>query len=210
MKIGIIGTGNMGKALATLLGNKGHDVLIGSRDPAKGAELAKGIRSRVRGGSNEDAAEFGEIAIVATPFGDETKRLLASMKSLASKIVIDITNPLTPDYMNLTVGHTTSAAEQIAAVLPGAKVVKAFNHTFAQVLQGGPEYRGGTPVVLFCGDDAAAKKTVADLIGSLGFQAVDVGPLMAARFLEPTGEVMIRLGYAQGRGTNIALALLDR
>ncbi len=210
MKVGIIGTGNMGKALAGLISRSGHEVLLGSREPTKSAAEAAKIGPEVRGGSNADAAGFGEIVILATPFGDATKEALSSVKSLAGKILIDITNPLTPDYMGLTIGHTTSAAEQVAALAPGAKVVKAFNHIFSPLLQQGATFAGGKPAAFYCGDDAAAKSAVAGLVGSLGFDPIDVGPLQAARFLEPTAEVMIRLAFAQGMGGQIALSLLRR
>ena len=123
----------------------------------------------------------------------------------------DISNPLTSDYMGLTIGHSTSAAEEIAKAVPGAHVVKAFNTVFAQVLQEGPEFADGNVVpVFYAGDDPAAKNQVKELIESTGFAAVDAGPLRNARYLEPLAGLNIYFGYGAGQGTAIAPAWIKR
>jgi len=105
------------------------------------------------------------------------------------------------DFMSLTVGHTTSAGEQVAAALPGARVVKAFNTLFASTL--------GTPGLFLpvASDDEAAKKTVLELGTQLGFDAVDAGPPTNARYLEPAVELLIQLAYGQGMGAGIGFTL---
>jgi predicted dinucleotide-binding enzyme len=106
----------------------------------------------------------------------------------------------------LTIGHSTSAAEEIQKAFPGAKVVKAFNTVFAQVIAGGPKLAGATVPVYFAGDDAAAKESVKSLIQSMGFAPVDAGALRNARYLEPLAGLNIYFGYGAGRGTAIAPA----
>jgi predicted dinucleotide-binding enzyme len=108
--------------------------------------------------------------------------------------------------MGLSIGHDTSAAEEIQRAFPAARVVKAFNTVFAQVLGDGPTLAGVTVPLYFAGDDAAAKETVRSLIQSLGFAAVDAGGLRNARYLEPVAGLNIYFGYGAGRGTAIAPA----
>src|SRR5206468_2384708 len=120
--------------------------------------------------------------------------------NLNRRAVVDITNPLTPDYMGLAIGHTTSAAEEIQKAFPGAKVVKAFNTVFAQVLADGPKLADATVPVFFAGDDAAAKELVRSLIESMGFIPVDAGGLKNARYLEPLAGLNIYFGRHHFRG----------
>lgn len=121
-------------------------------------------------------------------------------------MIIDITNPLTADYMGLTIGHSTSAAEEIAAALPGANVVKAFNTVFAQVLAEGPTLEGAQVPVYYATDSERARQTARVLIDSIGFLPVDAGPLKNARYLEPLGGLNIYFGYGAGHGTTVAPA----
>ncbi|MBI3988491.1 MAG: NADPH-dependent F420 reductase [candidate division NC10 bacterium] len=210
MNIGIIGTGNMGSGLGKLWAGKGHKVLFGSRDPQKANTLASSIGPNASGGTIADAAKFGEAVLLATPWA-ATRDAINAAGSLVGKILIDCTNPLAPDYMSLVVGHTTSGAEEIAKWATGAKVVKAFNAVFAQVLHSGNPLFGSEPATIFyCGDDAQAKGIVAGLITELDFEAIDAGPLKNARALEPLGELFVQLGYGLGMGTNIAVKVLRR
>jgi len=120
-------------------------------------------------------------------------------------VVIDITNPLTADYMGLTLGHTSSAAEEIAKAVPGAEVVKAFNTLFAQVLADGADLGGGqTATVFHASDSERAKQTVKAVAESMGFKTIDAGGLINARYLEPLAGLNIYLGYGAGLGTSIA------
>jgi len=141
----------------------------------------------------------------------QAENALKSAGSLNGKILIDCINPLKPDYSGLAVGLTTSAAEEDAKVAKGAKVVKAFNTTFAALMASESRMFGDTPPTgFYCGDDAAAKAVVSDLIRDTGLDPVDAGPLEMARCLEPLGFLMIDLGFNQKRGTNIAFRLLKR
>ena len=136
MNITILGTGNMAKGLASVFAAGGYDVILGSRDTDRAKDTAKALGARVKGDGLAAAANKSEVVILAVPF-DAAAETIAAAGGLAGKILVDISNPLTPDYMGLTVGHSTSAAEEIQKLAPQAKVVKAFNTVFASVLQAG-------------------------------------------------------------------------
>jgi len=130
---------------------------------------------------------------------------------LTGKVVIDITNPLTDDYAGLIVGHSTSAAEEIARAVPGVEVVKAFNTVFAQVLAEGGDFGNGQQVPVFVASDSVHAKEVASRIAQdMGFTVIDAGVLRNARYLEPMAGLNIYLGYMGGLGTDIAPAWLHR
>lgn len=126
-------------------------------------------------------------------------------------MVLDITNPLTADFMGLTIGHDTSAAEEIAKAVPKADVVKGFNTLFAQVLGEGAEFANGQKAPTFvAADSERAKATARTLAESIGFDVIDAGPLKNARYLEPLAGLNIYLGYGAGKGTNIAPTWISR
>jgi predicted dinucleotide-binding enzyme len=202
MKVALIGSGNMGTGLAKQLSKAGHALVITGRNADKAKELA-----RIAGAAFKDkaVAEGADVVIVATPYSEAVSALRAA-GDLNGKVIVDITNPLTADYMGLTVGHTTSAAEEIQKAFPHAKVVKAFNTVFAQLLAAGSQLAGRAIPVYFAGDDARAKQTVEELIRSAGFSPVDAGGLKNARYLEPLAGLNVWFGYGAGRGTAIAPA----
>ncbi len=203
MNITIIGAGNMGAAFAKQLTLAGHKVSVTSRNAAKAAQVAAANAGAVAVAA-EGAAAYADAVVLATGYADAVSAL-RSVGDLQGKVVIDITNPLTPDYMGLTIGHSTSAAEEIAAAVPGAEVVKAFNTLFAQVLDQGADFGAGQKVtVLYASDSARAKKTVEALARSMGFGTQDAGGLKNARYLEPLAGLNIYLGYGAGLGTGIA------
>ncbi len=207
MNITVIGSGNMGSAFVKQLTQAGHDVFITSRNSAKAQELAQAYGATA---VTADVADQADLQVLATSFNDAIPAL-TSLGDISGKTVIDITNPLTADYMGLTIGHNTSAAEQIAAALPGVKVVKAFNTLFAQVLSEGADFGNGqTASVFVAADDATSKQTVQTLAEGLGFNVVDAGPLKNARYLEPLAGLNIYFGYGAGLGTNIAPAWLHK
>jgi len=209
MNITVIGTGNMGASFVKQLTRAGHQVTITARNLEKAKALAAN-HAGAQALSVETAATKADAIIVATAYADAVPAL-TSLGDLRGKVVIDITNPLTADYMGLTLGHSTSAAEEIAKAVPEAKVVKAFNTVFAQVLAEGADFGNGQRVpVYFAGDDTAAKTTVSSLIESIGFAPIDAGPLKNARYLEPLAGLNIYFGYGAGKGTAIAPFWLDR
>ncbi|NCB56091.1 MAG: NADPH-dependent F420 reductase [Gammaproteobacteria bacterium] len=198
MQVAIIGTGNMGSGLASILAQAKHEVTIGSRDMAKAATLASQVGHGAVGGDIEAAVKMADVVILAIPFPFAEETLKAA-GDLSKKIIIDISNPITPDFQSLLIGHTTSAAEEIQKLAPAAKVVKAFNTIFAQLLP--TEAREGKTLQVFvAADDAGAKAEVSALVKSLGFDAVDAGPLSNSRFIEPIGEMNIHFGYFLGWG----------
>jgi len=203
MNIAILGTGNMGSALARLAAEAGYEVMIGSRDLAKAAQLAGTIPGRVEGSSVASAASLADLIVLAVPYSAAAE-ILREAGSLDGKVLVDITNPITPDYMALTIGHTTSAAEEIQKLAPRARVVKAFNTIFAQVLPAEARAQTQPVQILTAADDEAARALVAEFIARTGFAHVAAGPLANARYLEPVGELNIHFGYALGWGTAIA------
>jgi predicted dinucleotide-binding enzyme len=189
-KIGIIGAGNVGGALQRGLSRAKHEVR------AVGAD-----KTEVR-----KTAEWADAVLLAVPFGalDDVVGTIAPL--VKGKIVIDVTNALTKD-MSLALGYTTSGAEELQKKLSGARVVKAFNTQFAQHMDSG-RLADQRLTVFVAGDDADAKRTTVELATSIGFDAVDAGPLANARLLEPLGYLNIQLGYVLGLGTQIGLKLV--
>lgn len=202
MKVLVIGSGNMGSGLVKQFSKAGHEVSVFSRNAAQAAKLASDFGAVAA--QPGMATQGVDVVVIATAYADAIDAIKAA-GDVSGKVLIDISNPLTVDYMGLTIGHSTSAAEQIATAFPGAKVVKAFNTVFAQVLAQGAAFGAGHVVpVYFAGDDAAAKATVSALIASAGFEPVDAGPLKNARYLEPVAGLNIYFGYGAGKGTSIA------
>lgn len=202
MKIAVIGTGNMGAGFARAFASSGFDVVIGHRDPAKAASLAGELGATVEGGGIAAAVKISDIVLLALPY-ESVASVLGEVGDLTGKILIDISNPITADYKELLLGHTTSAAEETQKAAPGAHVVKAFNTIFAGLLS--PEARlGKTLQVFVAGDDADATAKVCALAEKLSFEAVNAGPLSNSRFLEPIGEMNIHFGFFLGMGPTVA------
>jgi 8-hydroxy-5-deazaflavin:NADPH oxidoreductase len=208
MKVTVIGTGNMGSAFVKQLAKAGHQVRVTGRDLAKAQALAAG-HSNATAAVPAKALGDSDVIVVATGYADAVPALRA-LGNLQGKVVIDITNPLTADYMGLTLGHSTSAAEEIAKALPGAEVVKAFNTIFASVLGEGADIGGQKVPVFVASDSAGAKEVVVKLAKSFGFATIDAGGLRNARYLEPLAGLNIFLGYGAGLGTSIAPTWLSK
>ena len=214
MKIGVLGTGDVGRVLGAGLAGLGHEVKIGSRDPksAKVQEWVKKTGARASSGTFAEAAAIGEIAILATAWsGTENALKLADPRNLAGKVVIDATNPLVfvPNQLpTLALGHTDSGGELVQRALPDSFVVKCFN-TVGYLHMVRPNFPGGPPDMFLCGDDEKAKRQAADLCKSLGWCTVDLGPIEAARYLEPLAMVWI-LHYFRTNSGNHAFKLLRK
>jgi predicted dinucleotide-binding enzyme len=193
IKIAIIGKGNVGKALAEGLRRAGNEVRFGSTDPKE---------------SPRDASLWGEVVILAAPWDAHAQIAKAVGNALEGKIVVDVSNVLTPSF-ELALGFTTSGAEELQKLIPAAKVVKAFNTIFAQNMSTG-KLLGERLTVLVAGDDPAGKDIVRTLAEGIGFDSVDAGPLKSARYLEPLGMLNITLGYGLKMGTNIGFRLVKK
>lgn len=213
MNVGIIGSGDVGRALGKGFVEHGHEVRLGTRDPGKDAlrQWQESLGSRAGVASFADAAAFGEIVVLATLWsGTENALRLAGSKNLAGKILIDATNPLDFTTMppGLAVGHTDSGGEQVQRWEPAARVVKAFNivgnpHMIR------PEFPGGPPDMFIAGNDAKAKETVTGLLRNFGWSVINLGRIEASRYLEPLAMVWI-LHYFNTRNGNHAFKLLRK
>lgn len=198
MKIGILGSGDVAKALARGFLGRGDTVKLGTRSPEKLADFVKQSGKNASAGSFADAAAFGELLVLATAWtGTESAIKLADPKNAAGKVVMDVTNPL--DFSSgappkLAVGYNDSAGERVQRWLPQAKVVKAFNIVGNSAMVN-PTFPGGTPDMFIAGNDDAAKRTVTDVCKSFGWPAIDLGGIEAARYLEPLAMVWIVYGF---------------
>jgi len=206
MKIGVIGAGRVGTALARRLVPAGAEFMLSyARDAAKLEEAAATFGTLV--GSPAEAVAFADVVALTVPWVS-IDEALAACGSLAGKIVWDCTNALKPDLSGLAVGLTTSGAEQIAAKAPGARIVKGIP-PFAELMHSADPTIGGKPVGVFmCGDDADAKSVVRPLLEALPTDVIDAGGLNRARFIEPAAFLLIPLGYSEGFGSRIGLNLL--
>jgi 8-hydroxy-5-deazaflavin:NADPH oxidoreductase len=182
MNVGVLGLGVMGSALAKRFSAAGHNVIAGSRS---------GVPYR-------DAVNRADIVFLALPWPHG----LSAVRQIDfdGRILVDVSNPETEDGRGLVLGHDTSGAEQIAAAARNARVIKSFNYFYAELLEGDVVFDGGPPSILFCGDDADAKRTFARLLESSRFEPIDAGPLHVARYLEPFAMLTVQLAREQGWG----------
>jgi predicted dinucleotide-binding enzyme len=203
-RILILGAGNVGGALGRGWLARGHDVRFGVRDPrdSKHGDLPP---DRLQ---PADERRDADVVVLATPYAAAT-RAIAALGDLTGAIVLDCTNPLAmgPEGLGLAVGFTTSGGEQVAAAARGAAVFKTFNQTGAENMARAEAF-SPRPVMFIAGDDAAKKPTVLALVGELGFDAVDAGPLRNARLLEPLAMLWIDLVMSRGQQRDIAFALV--
>ncbi len=213
MKIGIIGAGNVGGTLGRILTKKGHQIVFGVRDPqsSKVQAAVDSTGGKALAASVREAASHGEVLILATPW-NATQEAIASAGNLTGKIIIDATNPLemTPAGLaaGLTIGYTTSAAEEIAQWAPEALIVKAFNNIGASCFEN-LQFGSQTATAFICGDDVEAKKIVTNVAQDIGFEVIDAGDLKQARLLEPLGMLWIHLAYS-GMGQDFSINLIKR
>jgi 8-hydroxy-5-deazaflavin:NADPH oxidoreductase len=198
--ISIIGTGNMARGIATRAVAGGNDVQILSRDSARAASLADEVGKASSGELGDPIT--GDIVILALYY-DVAKSVIEQYgNTLDGKVVVDISNPVdTATFAGLVVPADSSAAQEIARLVPSSAVVKAFNTTFAGTLAAG-EVEGQPLDVLIAGDDDAAKRAVSELVESAGLRPLDVGDLSKARWLEGIG--FLHIGLQLSRGTNFA------
>jgi predicted dinucleotide-binding enzyme len=209
MKIAIIGAGNVGGTLGRAWAKKGHDIFFGVRSPQneKIQRLVQSLDPKARAGAIAEAAAFGEVVVLATPW-QATEAAVREAGDLSGKVVIDCTNPLKPDVSGLEVGFNSSGAEQVARWAKGAKVFKAFNTTGSPMMAD-PVINGLRTVMFICGDDEGAKPAVLQLASDVGFDTIDAGKLAQARLLEPCAMLWISLAFG-GMGPEFGFALLRR
>ena len=189
MKVGILGSGDVAKALAGGFLNHGHDVMMGTRETAKLATWAA-QNSKGRVGTFADAAKFGELVVLAVKGTAAADALRAAgTANLAGKPVIDATNPIsdappTNGVLKFFTSLDESLMERLQRDFPRARFVKAFN-SVGNALMVNPQFKGGKPTMFICGNDEAAKKTVSRILDEFGWETADMGKAEAARAIEP-------------------------
>ncbi|MDZ4817907.1 MAG: NADPH-dependent F420 reductase [Planctomycetota bacterium] len=215
MKIGILGAGNMGTALGRVWLAAGHEICFGVREAptaktaARLADVGSKSIAKPTLASIVEAAEFGDVVLVAVPWEATEAVVRQCAAQLADKIVIDCTNPIKPDLSGLHLGHTTSAAEEIARWAPAARVVKAFNTIGAGTVSDA-RFGDHSAGVFVCGDDAEANQIVSRLAEEIGLEVIEAGPLVQARYIEPLAMLWIQLAIRGNYGSKIAVKLLRR
>jgi len=208
MSISIIGAGNVGIALGSALTQRGETVVFGVPEPQKYQSAVSALGPLARITSTLEAIAASDVIILAVPYA-AVAGIAQAVAEWQGKILVDASNPLAPSLDGLTLGTTTSGAEELAQLARGARVVKAFNTTGAENMAD-THYPNGVPVMPVCGDDADARQRVIALATLIGFDAVDMGPLMAARYLEPFAMTWIHMAFRQGYGRKFAFSMLRR
>jgi predicted dinucleotide-binding enzyme len=208
MRIAVIGSGDIGGALALALSRR-HDVTVAGSRPGSesAARVVAESGGRVREAAARDAAERAELAVLSVPWDAVGRTLDAGLvRALRGKILLVVTLPWNAGD-SLEIGTTTSGAELIASKAPGALVVQAFN-TVAAATVAAPAAHGPPATVIVSGDDAPAKQVVAKLAREIGFDVVDAGPLRSARYTEPMAMLYAQLAYDGGLGEDVAFRVL--
>ncbi|HEX7290341.1 MAG TPA: NAD(P)-binding domain-containing protein [Conexibacter sp.] len=203
-RVGVIGSGQVGRALAAGFAAHGHEVTIGTRDPAENDDLQAWAAQHdgVAIGTFAAAAEAGELVVLATR-GTAVEQAIqtAGPQHFAGKLVIDATNPLAPDPATgapgLAVGHTDSGGETVQRALPDVRVVKAFNTVNAGLMVD-PGLPGGPHPMFIAGNDDGAKAAAADLLRDFGWSAFDVGGIERSRELESLVILWVAIGSRRG------------
>ncbi len=204
MKVGILGTGDVGKAIAKGLLALGHEVMIGARSAGseKATAVAAELGAKAVAGSFAEAAAYGEVVVLAT-LGSVNEQVIAATgaDNLTGKVVLDTTNPL--DFTkgfppSLLQPKEGSGAQAIQALAPGARVLKVFKPV-RNALMFRPELQGGAPTMFLCGNDEVAKATAAEIVTAFGWEPIDVGTLAAAHWLEAMCMVWVAVGARSGR-----------
>ena len=196
MRIGILGSGLMGAKLGTIFARAGHEVTFSyARSSDKLARLAREAGPGARSGTPAEAVHWNRVSDVLRQVG-----------ALTGRTIVTCSLPMSDDDTGLVVAHTSSGAEELARMVPGATVVSAFGSIPSEVLFGvfAARGRGTPPSMLYCGDDERAKEVAVQLIRDAGFEPVDAGALRAARYIEPFTMLVAVLAYEGAGGPELA------
>lgn len=204
MQVSIIGTGNMARAIGTVALGGGHDVTLHGTELAKAEELASELEGTAKAAAVGDPVD-GDVVVLALWYPVTLEVAERYGDALDGKVVVDISNPIDTDAFEPIHPEAGSGAEAVAAVAPNARVVKAFNTTFAGTLTGGGKVAGEPLDVFIASDDDEAKAAVARLAEDGGLHPVDAGPLRRARELEALG--FLHMGVQEGLGTGFGSAV---
>ena len=207
MRIAVIGSGSVGRALAEAWAILGHSVIIGSRSPGSErlVELVAGIGNGVSAAGLADSVDGADVIVLAMPWS-ATEQSIRTLGDLSDRVIIDATNPFVKG-LNLEIGHTDSGGERVAAWAVGGHVIKALNIVDARLLDG-TKLDDRDISIPIAGDDKSAKMVVSGLIGELGFDVLDAGKLEMSRLLEPLCLLMIRLSMNKSHGNKIGFRVL--
>ena len=206
MRIGILGSGLMGGKLGTLFARAGHEVVFSyARSERKLQRLARQARRNARAGTVRAAAESAEALLLAVHWS-RVPEVLRQAGDLTGKVVLTCSLPMNADDSELVVGRSSSGAEELARMIPGAKVVSAFGTVPSEVLFAvfAARRRARRPSLVYCGDARGGKNVAARLIRDVGFEPVDAGPLRIARYLEPFTLLIAQLAYQGSGGAQLA------
>jgi len=206
MRIGILGSGLIGGKLGTVFSRAGHEVVFSySRSRRKLQRLAANAGGRAQAGTPAEAVAGADAVLLAVHWM-RLDEVLAQAGTLSGQTLLSCTLPMSADDTDLVIGHSSSGAEALAAKLPQARIVCAFSTVPSEVLYAVFERRrrATPPDLVYCGDHAAAKKTAARLIRDAGFRPLDLGPLTAARHVEPFSLVVARIAYGGKGGPQLA------
>ncbi|MCV3214672.1 NAD(P)-binding domain-containing protein [Plectonema radiosum NIES-515] len=215
MNIGIIGSGNMGGGLGKIWAKAGHQIIFSySRDESKLHQLAASAGKTAKVGTPEVAVAESDVIVLAV-WAPSLEEVFRTTGSLDGKIIITCVSALQPDFTGQTIGLATdlkiSVAETIQQLAPKAKVVEAFNTTFAEIIASDSRQFGDDrPSIFYCGDDADAKAIVAGLISECGYDAIDAGKLITARSLETLATAWVQFAVASQLFPNLGLKALGR
>lgn len=215
MKIGIVGSGNMGGGLGKIWAKAGHQVIFSySRDKGKLRQLAASAGENAKVGTPEEAVSQSDIVMLAV-WVPSLAEVIQATGSLDGKIIITCVSGLKPDFTGQTIGIAThlkiSVAETIQQFAPKAKVVEAFNTTFAEIIAAeSRQFGSDRPSIFYCGDDPKAKQIVASLIEESGYEAVDAGELAVARSLETLATAWVQFAVTSQLFPNLGLKALRR
>ena len=206
MKIGILGSGLMGAKLGTIWARAGHQVTFSySHKESKLKRLAREAGKNASAGTPADAARDADAVLLAVHWS-RVDHVLKEAGDLSGKVLVTCSLPMNADDTGLVVGHTSSGAEELQKKVPKARVVQAFNTVPSEVLFAVFERRRRKtrPSLVYCGDDAKAKKAAAQLIGDVGFEPIDLGDLRMARYSEPFTMIIAQQAYETDRGPALA------
>jgi 8-hydroxy-5-deazaflavin:NADPH oxidoreductase len=213
MKVGVLGSGVVGQVLADGFLKKGHQVMRGTREPAKLADWKGKAGPKAGVGTFEEAARFGELVVLAVKGGVAEEVAGRCAAALAGKVVVDTTNPIADappadGVLRFFTGPNESLLERLQARVPAARFVKAFS-CVGSALMVDPQLPGGPPTMFTCGQDEAARATVRGLLEQFGWGIEDLGGAAAARAIEPLCMLWCIPGFRQNRWTH-AFKLLSR
>lgn len=206
MRVGILGSGLMGGKLGTIFARAGHEVVFSyARSEQKLKQLARESKGKARAGTPGEAAQEADAVLLAVHWS-RMAEVLKQAGDLSGKLIVTCSLPMDTGNTKLIVASTSSGAEQLAKMIPKARVVSAFNTVPSEVLFGVYEAkrRASRPSLVYCGDDEGAKHVTAGLVRDVGFDPVDVGPLRIARYTEPFALLVAELAYEGKEGPEVA------